>query len=96
EPFEEDETAVTPPPPRHRGARISVRPLTPMAVSTQTLVDALAAGSSLFLLPPTIPAYDQTPLGHRTSMIRKRDDIPEEDMPPRRRFAFTAPPPGCD
>nr|GEX93758.1 hypothetical protein [Tanacetum cinerariifolium] len=40
--------------------------------------------------------FPNTPLGHRTSMIRKRDDIPEEDMPPRRRFAFTAPPPGCD
>nr|GEV42341.1 hypothetical protein [Tanacetum cinerariifolium] len=29
-------------------------------------------------------------------MIRRRDDIPEEDKPPQRRFAFTAPPPGCD
>nr|GEW01212.1 putative reverse transcriptase domain-containing protein [Tanacetum cinerariifolium] len=27
-------------------------------------------------------------------MICRRDDIPEEDMPSRRRFAFTAPPPG--
>nr|GFB30155.1 hypothetical protein [Tanacetum cinerariifolium] len=34
EPFEEDEVAITPPPPRHRGARISVRPQTPMATST--------------------------------------------------------------
>nr|GEU79108.1 hypothetical protein [Tanacetum cinerariifolium] len=42
------------------------------------------------------PAYDQAPLGHRAAMIRMRDDIPEEDMPPQRRFAFTAPPPGCD
>nr|GEX85066.1 putative reverse transcriptase domain-containing protein [Tanacetum cinerariifolium] len=42
EPFEEDEIAVTPPPPRHREARIS------------------------------------------------------EDMPPRRRFALTGSPPGCD
>nr|GEU66992.1 putative reverse transcriptase domain-containing protein [Tanacetum cinerariifolium] len=25
-----------------------------------------------------------------------RDDILEEDMPPRRRFVFTTPPPGCD
>ncbi|GKA04276.1 hypothetical protein Tco_0677057 [Tanacetum coccineum] len=29
-------------------------------------------------------------------MIRMRDDIPEEDMPPQRRFVLTAPPPGCD
>ncbi|GKF28072.1 hypothetical protein Tco_0094414, partial [Tanacetum coccineum] len=59
-PFEEDETAVTPPPPGHRGARI--------------------------------PAS----LGHRAAMIRMRDDIPEEDMPLRRRFILTAPPPGYD
>ncbi|GJS38264.1 hypothetical protein Tco_0563307 [Tanacetum coccineum] len=47
-------------------------------------------------IPPTSPAYDQAPLGHRAAMIHMRDDIPEEDMPPRRRFVFTAPPPGCD
>ncbi|GJW73595.1 hypothetical protein Tco_0132965 [Tanacetum coccineum] len=29
-------------------------------------------------------------------MIRMSDDIPEEDMPPRRRFVFTALLPGCD
>ncbi|GKD17983.1 hypothetical protein Tco_1207141, partial [Tanacetum coccineum] len=29
-------------------------------------------------------------------MIRMRDDIPEENMPPRKRFVLTAPPPGCD
>ncbi|GKC51717.1 hypothetical protein Tco_1074462 [Tanacetum coccineum] len=44
------------------------------------------------------PRSSQTraPLGHRTSMIRMRDDIPEEDMPPQRRFVLTAPPPGRD
>nr|GEU49768.1 hypothetical protein [Tanacetum cinerariifolium] len=63
---------------------------------TATLVDAFAAGSSLFPLPPTSPAYDHVPLGHRIAMICMRDDILEEDMPPRRRFAFSAPPPGCD
>nr|GEU76390.1 reverse transcriptase domain-containing protein [Tanacetum cinerariifolium] len=94
EPFEEDETAVTPPPPRHHGVRISVRPQTPMAASTQALIDAFTAGSSPFPLPPTSPAYVQAPLGHRTAMIRMRDDILEEDMPPRRRFVLTAPPPG--
>nr|GEV84017.1 hypothetical protein [Tanacetum cinerariifolium] len=54
EPFEEDETAVTPPPPRHHGARISVRPQTPMAKPTQAWIDAFATGSSSFLLPPMI------------------------------------------
>nr|GFB71661.1 hypothetical protein [Tanacetum cinerariifolium] len=96
ESFEEDETAVTPPPPRHRGARIFVRPQTPMAASTQALIDAFVAGSSLFPLPPTSPAYDQVPLGHRTTMIRVRDDIPEEDMPPRSKFVLIAPPSKCD
>nr|GEW40354.1 hypothetical protein [Tanacetum cinerariifolium] len=96
EPFEEDETAVTPPPPRHRGARISVRPQTPMAASAQALIDAFAAESSLSPLPPTSPAYDQAPLCHKTAMIRIKDDIPEEDMPPRRRFVLTAPPSGRD
>nr|GEX74044.1 hypothetical protein [Tanacetum cinerariifolium] len=60
EPFEEDETAVTPPPPRHRRARTS------------------------------------EPFGHKAAMIHRRDDIPEEDMTPRRRFAFTAPLPRYD
>ncbi|GJR68329.1 reverse transcriptase domain-containing protein [Tanacetum coccineum] len=95
-PFKEDETAVTPPPPGHRRARISIRPQTPMVASTQALIDAFAAGSPLFPLPPTSPAYDQAPLGHRAARIRMRDNIPEEDMPPQRRFVFTAPPPQCD
>ncbi|GJU54574.1 putative reverse transcriptase domain-containing protein, partial [Tanacetum coccineum] len=60
EPFEEDETVITSPPPGHRRARIFAS------------------------------------LGHRAARIRMRDDIPDEDMPPRRRFILTAPPPGCD
>nr|GFB95559.1 hypothetical protein [Tanacetum cinerariifolium] len=35
EPFNEDKIVVTPPPSRHCGARIYVRPQTPMAASTQ-------------------------------------------------------------
>nr|GFC21264.1 hypothetical protein [Tanacetum cinerariifolium] len=95
EPFEKDKTAVTPPPSRHRRAKISVRPQTPMAASTQSLIDAFV-GSPPFPLRPTSPTYDQAPLGHMTSMICIRDDIPEEDMPPRRRFVLTAPPSGYD
>ncbi|GKC79160.1 hypothetical protein Tco_1129934, partial [Tanacetum coccineum] len=71
-PFEKDETAVTPPSPRHRGARISVRPQTPWQ-----------------LLPRHL-------LMHLAAMIRMRDNIPEEDMPPWRRFVLTDLPPGCD
>nr|GFD53188.1 hypothetical protein [Tanacetum cinerariifolium] len=74
----------------------SVRPQTPMAASTQALIDAFAAGPPLFPLSPTSPAYDQAPLGHKAAMTRMRDDIPDEDMPPRRRFVLTAPLPGCD
>nr|GEV92621.1 hypothetical protein [Tanacetum cinerariifolium] len=91
EQFEEDETAVTPPPSRYRGARISVRTQTPMAASTQALIDAFVAGSSLFPLPATSPTYGQALLGHRTAMIHMRDGILEEDKPPWRRFRFTAP-----
>ncbi|GJW23870.1 hypothetical protein Tco_0037681 [Tanacetum coccineum] len=71
-PFEEDETAVTPPP-RHRRARISVR---------------LSVGHGRL--------SDLSHLCHRATMIRIRDDILKEDMPPRRRFVLTAPLPGCD
>ncbi|GKD40470.1 hypothetical protein Tco_1260677 [Tanacetum coccineum] len=102
ESFEENETATTTPPPRHREARISVRPQTPMTASTLALIDASAARPlplpplPLQSPPPINPTYDQAPLGHRAAMIRIRDDIPEEDMPPWRRFVLTAPPPGCD
>nr|GEY39368.1 reverse transcriptase domain-containing protein [Tanacetum cinerariifolium] len=96
EPLKEDETAVTPPPPRHHEVRISVIPQTPMAASTHALIDAIAVGSSPFPLPPTSPAYDQAQLGRMAAMIRMRDNILEEDMTPRRRIVLTAPPPGCD
>ncbi|GJU37622.1 hypothetical protein Tco_1185976 [Tanacetum coccineum] len=38
----------------------------------------------------------RAPLGHRAAIICIRDDIPEEDMPPQRRFELTAPPHECD
>ncbi|GKF52727.1 hypothetical protein Tco_0159637, partial [Tanacetum coccineum] len=41
-------------------------------------------------------ASSGTILGHRTAMIRMRDDIPEEDMPPRKRVVLTVLPPWCD
>nr|GFA43482.1 hypothetical protein [Tanacetum cinerariifolium] len=70
EPFEEDETAIIPPPPIHRRERISVRLQTPMAASTQALIDAFAAGLPLFLLPPTSPAYYQAPLAKSSTAAR--------------------------
>ncbi|GJW39858.1 reverse transcriptase domain-containing protein [Tanacetum coccineum] len=59
-------------------------------------IEARIAEQAATPIPPTSPTYDQAPLGHRKAMICKRDDIPEEDMPPQRRFVLTAPPPGCD
>nr|GEX48444.1 hypothetical protein [Tanacetum cinerariifolium] len=67
-----------------------------IAEHAAALIDAFTAGSPPFPPTPTSPAYDQAPLDHRTAMIRMRDDILEEDMPPQRRFVLTAPPPGCD
>ncbi|GJT48703.1 hypothetical protein Tco_0974860 [Tanacetum coccineum] len=104
EPFEENETAATPPPPRSpqiripfsqtclRRAQKTVRLEPPMPAS----MEARIAEHAAVPIPPTNPTYDQAPLGHRAAMIRIRDDIPEEDMPPQRRFVLTAPPPGCD
>nr|GEZ23607.1 putative reverse transcriptase domain-containing protein [Tanacetum cinerariifolium] len=40
--------------------------------------------------------YDQAQLGRKAAMIRRKDEILEEDILPRRRFALTSPPPGCD
>ncbi|GJV31195.1 hypothetical protein Tco_1391595 [Tanacetum coccineum] len=103
-PFEENETAATPPPPRSpqtrihfsqtrlRKARKTVRLELPMSAS----MEARIAEHVVVPIPSTNPTYDQAPLGHKAAMIRMRDDIPEEDMPPQRRFVLTAPPPGCD
>ncbi|GJR52732.1 hypothetical protein Tco_1403253 [Tanacetum coccineum] len=101
EAFETDESAPTPISPetripfsqtRLRRARKTIRLEPHMSASMEACITEHAAAP----MPPTSPAYDQTPLGHRTAMIRMRDDIPKEDMPPRRRFILTAPPPGCD
>ncbi|GJY00795.1 putative reverse transcriptase domain-containing protein [Tanacetum coccineum] len=73
-------------------ARKTVRLKPPMLAS----MEARIAEHDATPIPPTSPAYDQAPLGHREAMIRMRDDIPEDDMPPRRRYVLVAPPPGCD
>ncbi|GKD57386.1 hypothetical protein Tco_1290773 [Tanacetum coccineum] len=99
--FETDEFAPTPRSPQTRvpfsqthirRARKTVRLEPPMSTSMEARIAAHAAAP----IPPTNHAYDQAPLGHRAAMICMRDDIPEEDMPPRRRFVLTAPLPGCD
>ncbi|GJS69032.1 hypothetical protein Tco_0701873 [Tanacetum coccineum] len=101
EAFKTDESAPTPRSPQTRvpfsqtrlcRARKTVRLEPPMSASMEARIAEHAAAP----IPPTNPTYDQAPLGHRAAMIRMRDDIPEEDMPPRRRFVLAAPPPGCD
>ncbi|GJS04365.1 hypothetical protein Tco_0320873 [Tanacetum coccineum] len=99
EPFEENETAATPPPPRSPQTRIpfshtclrraqkTVRLEPPMPAS----MEARIAEHVVAPIPSTSPTYDQAPLVHREAMIHMRDDILEEDMPPRRRFVLTAP-----
>ncbi|GKG49298.1 hypothetical protein Tco_0515750, partial [Tanacetum coccineum] len=64
----------------------------PMSASMEARIAEHAAAP----ITPTNPTYDHAPLGHRVDMIRMRDNILEEDMPPWRRFILTAPPPGCD
>nr|GEZ63048.1 hypothetical protein [Tanacetum cinerariifolium] len=73
-------------------AQKTVRLEPPMSASIEARIAEHVAAP----IPPTSPTYDQAPLGHRAAMIRMQDDIPEEDMPPRRRFVLTAPPPGYD
>ncbi|GKE40131.1 hypothetical protein Tco_1463536, partial [Tanacetum coccineum] len=77
---------------RPRRARKTIRLEPPMSASMEARITEHVATP----IPPTSPTYDHAPLGHRVAMIRIRDDIPEEDMPPWRRFVLTAPPPGYD
>ncbi|GKE75697.1 hypothetical protein Tco_1537738 [Tanacetum coccineum] len=101
EAFKTNESAPTPRSPQTRvpfsqtllcRARKTVRVEPPMSASMEARIAEHAAAP----IPPTSPTYDQEPLGHRAAMIRIIDDIPEKDMPPRRRFVLTAPSPGCD
>ncbi|GJY78132.1 hypothetical protein Tco_0483933 [Tanacetum coccineum] len=101
EAFETDKSAPTPRSPQTRvpfsqtrlyRARKTVRLEPPMSAS----MEARSAEHAATPIPPTNPTYNQAPLGYRAAMICMRDDIPEEDMPPRRRFVITAPPPECD
>ncbi|GKC90230.1 hypothetical protein Tco_1150879, partial [Tanacetum coccineum] len=101
EAFETDESAPTPRSPQPRvsfsqirlcRARKTVRLEPPMSASMEARIAEHVAAP----IPPISLTYDQTSLGHKAAMIRMREDIPEEDQPPQRRFVLTAPPPGCD
>ncbi|GKE87136.1 hypothetical protein Tco_1564611, partial [Tanacetum coccineum] len=101
EAFETDESAPTPPsPPRLPQTKLS--PL-PHILSPPLPISSLP----LPLPSPTIdsPTYDEAPLGYRAVRIRiraaspplllistsYRTDIPEAEMPPRKRACFTTP-----
>ncbi|GKE74272.1 hypothetical protein Tco_1536313 [Tanacetum coccineum] len=99
--FKTDESAPTPRSPQTRvpfsqtclcRARKTIRLEPPMSAS----IEACIAEHATTPIPPTNLTYDQAPLGHKAGIIRMRDDIHEEDMPPQRRFVLTAPPLGCD
>ncbi|GJV21368.1 hypothetical protein Tco_1370388 [Tanacetum coccineum] len=101
EAFETDKSAPTPRSPqtmvpfshtRLCRAWKTIRLEPPMSASMEARITKHDAAP----IPPISPTYDQAPLGHRAAMIRIRDDIPEEDMPPRRRFVLTTPPHRCD
>ncbi|GKA43172.1 hypothetical protein Tco_0735896, partial [Tanacetum coccineum] len=99
--FKTDESAPTPRSPQTRvpfsqtrlcRARKTIRLELPMSASIEACIAEHVAAP----IPPTSTTYDQAPLSHRAAMIRMRDDILEEDMPPQRRFVLTAAPPGYD
>ncbi|GJY82305.1 hypothetical protein Tco_0495681 [Tanacetum coccineum] len=100
EPFEIDESAATPPPPPpvyRTTSRMSVRSHAPIPFPSEAEVARLLAlptppSSPLTPLssllpqippPPTSPTYAHLPLA----------DIPEADIPPRKRLLLTAPTP---
>ncbi|GJT23743.1 hypothetical protein Tco_0893680 [Tanacetum coccineum] len=92
EAFETDQTKIPFSQTRLRRARKTVRLEPPMSASIEARIAKHVAAP----IPPTSPTYDQAPLGHRAAVIRMREDIPEEDQPPQRRFVLTAPPSGCN
>nr|GEZ16721.1 hypothetical protein [Tanacetum cinerariifolium] len=107
EPFEECETAATPPPFGYRvAARISVRPHIPMSFrSKASMVLMRSAAPSTFILaprsrtppigtPPLLPIPLPTssfPLPLLLPSISGSESIPEADIPLRKRARFTTP-----
>ncbi|GJQ92379.1 hypothetical protein Tco_0003518 [Tanacetum coccineum] len=86
EPFEIDESAPTPPSPRLRRPRISIRPQTPMAATTKALIVAILSPPLRLPSPPLhaplspllLPATDH------------REDVPEADVLPQKRLCLNA------
>nr|GEW67481.1 zinc finger, CCHC-type [Tanacetum cinerariifolium] len=132
EPSEEDEIAVTPPPSRLRGARISVCPQTPIPPLSKALVAELLSmptpppppltlmSSPLpqipspplhvpspphmpyLPLPPPVPVETHAPEQDVAAALlmlpstTRRSEVPEADMPPRKRLCFATPTTGFE
>nr|GEW76045.1 reverse transcriptase domain-containing protein [Tanacetum cinerariifolium] len=107
EPSEEDETAVTPPPSRLRRARIYVRPQTPILPLSEARVVKLLAmptppPSPLTLMSSPLPQIPSPPLLDVAATLlmlpstTRRSEVPEVDMPPRKRLCFATPATGFE
>ncbi|GKB97067.1 hypothetical protein Tco_0983204 [Tanacetum coccineum] len=92
EAFETDESAPTPvPSPRHRTARMSVRPQIPMSDTAEALI-AEAARIRLRAASPSTHHPSEIPSPPLLlPSTTHRDDLPEADMPLQKRARFTAP-----
>nr|GEX44062.1 hypothetical protein [Tanacetum cinerariifolium] len=100
---EEDETAVTPPPSRLRGARISILPQKPMPPLSEARIPSpplpvpLPPPIPSSPLPPPIPIETHAPEQDVAAAllmlpsITHRSEVPEADMPPRKRLCFATP-----
>nr|GEV25314.1 putative reverse transcriptase domain-containing protein [Tanacetum cinerariifolium] len=102
EPSEKDETAVTPPPSRLRGARIYVRPQTPMpllfeARVVELLVMPTPPPSTFIPMSSPLPQISSPPLPDVAAALlmlpstTRRSEVSEADMSPRKRLCFATP-----
>ncbi|GKD20699.1 hypothetical protein Tco_1222402 [Tanacetum coccineum] len=99
EPFETDESASTPlsPPSCHTTARISIRPEAPVLLPPEEEVERLLALPTPPPLPslplPPLPSSPLPPLPDSLFIppVDCREDIPEAELPPRKRLCLTTP-----
>nr|GEX31539.1 hypothetical protein [Tanacetum cinerariifolium] len=103
EPSEEDETAITPPPSRLHGARISIHPQTTMPPLSEARIPSppLSVPSPPPIpslpLPPLVPVKTHAPEQDVTAALlmlpstTRRSKVPEADMPPWKRLCFATP-----
>ncbi|GKE57402.1 hypothetical protein Tco_1496587, partial [Tanacetum coccineum] len=84
---DDDEDPEEDPSKEHKPEDDDPEPQSPMAASTQALIDAFVVGSPPFPLPPTSLAYYQAPLGHIASMISE-SSAAAVARPPRGQYDF--------